>query len=162
MTYIGLSACVSHGTLFDGYKAAHYSIEDVPSEDDSDICWIEIDSADVALPVVGSDDNYYLTHNLDGEYSIYGTLFFHNDYPNVIYGHNMRDGSMFGKLSQVCEGDAVTVLKGDDEYSYIVVDILLLDDRYVPNENWYQASSLYLSTCDGDGRRVLVCELADQ
>ena len=87
-----------------------------------------------------------------------GTLFFRTSYPNVIYGHNMRDRSMFGKLSQTCEGDTVIALKGDAEYSYVVSDVLLLDDRYVPNEDWYQTSDVYLSTCEGDGRRVLVCE----
>lgn len=52
-----------------------------------------------------ADDNYYLDHNRDGEEDRYGEIYVqklnYKDFsdPNtLIYGHNMSNGDMFGKL----------------------------------------------------------------
>lgn len=70
--------------------------------------WLKIEGTSIDNPVVISKDNdYYLNHNFNGKKSRYGTLFF--DYRDiisesgnsknlVIYGHNMKDGSMFAGL----------------------------------------------------------------
>lgn len=70
------------------------------------IGYIYIPSIDCRLPMVQGDDNdYYLTHTFNKEYSANGCLF--EDYringglsasQVIIYGHNMRNGAMFGKL----------------------------------------------------------------
>lgn len=59
-------------------------------------------------PVVqGRDNDYYLHHLITGENHKSGSIFmdFHNqedlsDRNTIIYGHNMKDGSMFGTLDQ--------------------------------------------------------------
>lgn len=59
------------------------------------------------FPVVqGEDNSYYLKYNIDGEEDKHGTLFvdYRNDLiklnqNNIIFGHNMRDGTQFGMLS---------------------------------------------------------------
>ena len=68
--------------------------------------WIFIENTFVNYPVVQSADNdYYLRRNMDGESNISGTLFL--DYRcdretmerhNIVYGHNMQNGTMFGLL----------------------------------------------------------------
>ena len=70
------------------------------------IGYIYIPSIDCRLPMVQGDDNdYYLTHTFNKEYSANGCLF--EDYringglsasQIIIYGHNMRNCAMFGKL----------------------------------------------------------------
>ena len=70
------------------------------------IGYIYIPSIDCRLPMVQGDDNdYYLTHTFNKEYSANGCLF--EDYringglsasQIIIYGHNMRNGAMLGKL----------------------------------------------------------------
>lgn len=70
------------------------------------IGYIYIPSIDCRLPMVQGDDNdYYLTHTFNKEYSANGCLF--EDYringglsasQIIIYGHNMKNGAMFGKL----------------------------------------------------------------
>ena len=70
--------------------------------------WITIPNTPVDYPIVQCEDNdYYLTHDFSGNKSRYGTLFFdaanhitrqRTDQNLVIYGHEMRDGAMFGKL----------------------------------------------------------------
>ena len=59
------------------------------------------------LPVVYKDNVYYLTHDFYKKKNTSGTLFLDENHPfkeksqNLLFhGHNMRDGSMFGRLTQ--------------------------------------------------------------
>ncbi|MGN0185202.1 MAG: class B sortase [Aristaeellaceae bacterium] len=67
--------------------------------------WLEMDP-DIALPVVQWDNSFYMDHDFDGNESVAGTLFVDSrntlwpqDDHIIIYGHNMKDGSMFGSLN---------------------------------------------------------------
>lgn len=68
--------------------------------------WLSIPGTVIDYPVVQCGDNeYYLHHNFYGEEDKYGCLFVKDvadvDTPGdnfIIYGHNMKDGSMFGEL----------------------------------------------------------------
>ena len=72
------------------------------------IGWLEIPDSTISYPVVQDpydEDDYYLDHDFMGNKSSYGCLFVRNDADvlapsdNVtIYGHHMRDGSMFAGL----------------------------------------------------------------
>lgn len=65
--------------------------------------WLYLPDTVINYPVVqGSDNEYYLTRFLDGSPNGGGTLFLDFVCPSdfsgcnsIIYGHNMRDGSMF-------------------------------------------------------------------
>ncbi|WP_158591831.1 class B sortase [Oceanobacillus halophilus] len=75
--------------------------------------WIEVDGTEIQYPVVQAVDNdYYLTRNFHQEEDKVGAIFM--DYRNstdrldshtIIYGHNMKDDSMFGSLSNVLDAD---------------------------------------------------------
>ncbi|MDE6186010.1 MAG: class B sortase, partial [Lachnospiraceae bacterium] len=68
--------------------------------------WLAIEGTKIDYPVVrGMDNEYYLHHNFYGDEDKYGCLFVKDiadvDTPGanfVIYGHNMKDGAMFGEL----------------------------------------------------------------
>ncbi len=70
------------------------------------VAWLYCEGTPINYPVAqGKDNNQYLRHLLSGEYNTAGTLF--ADYRNavigqdanyVIYGHNMKDGTMFSSL----------------------------------------------------------------
>ncbi len=67
--------------------------------------WVRIDHTDIDFPVVQTDNNdYYLKHNFRKEPSAAGAIFmdFRNqgssDRNIIIYGHNMKDNSMFGEV----------------------------------------------------------------
>lgn len=70
--------------------------------------WIQIPALDISYPVVQGEDNcYYLHHLSDGQKNKNGSIFIdcHNgsdftDQNTIIYGHNMKNGSMFGKLDR--------------------------------------------------------------
>ena len=75
--------------------------------------WIEIPGTGISYPVVqGEDNDQYLRRDFAGNKSVGGVIFL--DYRSsgdfsgtntVIYGHNMRDGSMFGSLAQYLDPD---------------------------------------------------------
>lgn len=69
--------------------------------------WIKITGTKIDYPVLQSDDNeFYLKHNINKEVTSHGSIFIdyrnsHNEEANtVVYGHSMKDGSMFGELYQ--------------------------------------------------------------
>ena len=74
--------------------------------------YIKVKGTNIDYPVVKAKDNsYYLNHNFYKEYNSAGWIFadYRNKYDGtdrnlVIYGHNMRDGSMFGSMSIILDG----------------------------------------------------------
>lgn len=81
---------------------------DALRETNKDIyAWIYIPETNVDYPVLqsGTNDEYYLMHNLDGSYGYPGCIFTQllnskdfTDYNTVLYGHNMKNGTMFRTL----------------------------------------------------------------
>ena len=78
------------------------------------IGWITIGDTPIDYPVLQGDDNdFYLEHNFDKEYSKMGAIFAdehvkftENQIPNnaVIYGHNIWNGTYFAKLAKYSPG----------------------------------------------------------
>lgn len=89
------------------------------------IGYLQIPALELLLPVVqGEDNSYYLSHAVTGDSNKNGTLFI--DCRNtdgiesqnaIIYGHNMKDGSMFGQLKKFI--DSEFLFKDDNQYFYI-------------------------------------------
>ncbi len=85
------------------------------SEVNADIyAWITIPGTNVDYPVLqhADDPAYYLEHNMDGSKGYPGCIYteYYNskdwDDPNtVLYGHNMRNGSMFATLHYYEDGE---------------------------------------------------------
>lgn len=68
--------------------------------------WIEIPGTVLSYPMVHTSDNtFYLTHTFQKEKNKSGSIFIEtqnkpdfSDLHTIIYGHNMKDGSMFAHL----------------------------------------------------------------
>lgn len=81
------------------YEALYQANDDL-------VGWLSIEGMVIDYPVMRSeDDEFYLHHNFQGEEDKYGCLYVRNradvDTPGtnfIIYGHNMKDGAMFGDL----------------------------------------------------------------
>lgn len=93
--------------------------------------WLMIDGTKVDYPVLYTPDDpeYYLRKAFDGSYALSGSLFIGADcFPDgtniIIYGHKMKDGTMFGSL------DAYA----DEEYAKahpkITYDLIQSDGSY--------------------------------
>jgi sortase B len=95
------------------------------------IGWLSI-KGELDLPVVYRDNEYYLTRDVNCKKSTSGTLFLDENHPLcasaqylVIHGHNMKDGSMFGRLQRYLE---LGYLK---KHCVIQFDTLYQEDTYV-------------------------------
>lgn len=72
------------------------------------IAWIYIEALDISYPVMqASDNDYFLHRTVEGNYNFAGSIFMDcenksdfSDGNTIIYGHNMSDGSMFGRLKE--------------------------------------------------------------
>lgn len=72
------------------------------------VAWLTSGGTEIDYPVVlGTDNEYYLRHLFTGERNKLGAIFM--DYRNgedfsdkntILYGHNMKDGSMFSSLTK--------------------------------------------------------------
>lgn len=114
------------------------------------IAWIRVGDK-ISYPVVqGKDNSYYLHRLYNGKKNYAGSIFLHSacepDFTSrnsIIYGHNMRNGSMFGALKKYLK-------KTDDPYFYI----------YLPDGTMhtYQISSVARVS---DGSRAYMYQFAD-
>ena len=66
--------------------------------------WLRVFGTDIDYPVVQTtNNNFYLRRNLQKERAIRGSIFMDyesaekaDNFHTIIYGHNMKDGTMFG------------------------------------------------------------------
>lgn len=81
-------------------------IAELQEEYPNAIGWITVPGTDVDYPFTqGPDNDYYLRRGLDGNYLYAGVPFLDyrcapdfSDGNTIIYGHNLRNGTMFGTL----------------------------------------------------------------
>ena len=88
------------------YKIDFEKLKSVNSEV---VAWLRVKNTQVEYPVVQTKNNsYYINRNLEKKYNVGGWIF--ADYKNkldgkdkniVIYGHNMKNNSMFGSLKNI-------------------------------------------------------------
>lgn len=120
--------------------------------------WIKVPGTSVDYPVLQSDDdnNYYLTHTIDGEEAVAASIFTENynkkdftDPHTVIYGHNMRNGSMFGSLHEYedraffDENREILIYLPDRILHYRIFAAYVSDSRHlILNYDWEQEGVL--------------------
>lgn len=98
--------------------------------------WIQIENTNINYPVVQSSDNdYYLKHNFRKESNISGTVFVEsaNDIDNdkniILYGHNMRNGTMFNNITNYKEesffneDNKINIIINNTLYEYEVFSV---------------------------------------
>lgn len=97
-----------------GYGGSDTTIIEKLTEINEDyIGWIRIDATKINYPVVHTSDNeFYLSHNFYKERDKAGTIFLDAansrtklDKNMILYGHNMKDNSMFGELKRFKDED---------------------------------------------------------
>ncbi len=117
--------------------------------------WINIPNTEIDYPVVQSKDNeFYLENNFYREKDIAGTIFidYNNDISNdknlILYGHNMRNGSMFADINRFKEKDffdngKIKIIKDGKEYFYEVFSVFIesssqvnLKNKFVSNDEF--------------------------
>lgn len=108
--------------------------------------WITIPGTVIDYPVLqhATDNSYYLNYNIDGSYGYPGCIYTESmnardftDNNTVIYGHNMKNGTMFSDLhkfedaSFLKENDQVIIYMPEQELSYTIFAAYVYDDRHL-------------------------------
>lgn len=110
--------------------------------------WIEIPNTKINYPIVqGKDNEYYLKHNFKNESNMSGTIFvdcnnnIDEDKNIIIYGHNMRNGTMFNNITKFKEesffnnnNNTINIIRNNILYQYEIFSIYVEDESKVSLE----------------------------
>lgn len=124
--------------------------------------WIYFPAVEVSYPVVqGEDNNYYLKHSFEDEKSNSGCIFMDcgaspdwSDRNTFVFGHNMRNGSMFGTFKKLVDDPSLLdanprfyIYTEDEVYTYEIFSYYMTksdSNRYMvfsSDENYDQYTS---------------------
>lgn len=96
-------------TIDDKPKIVSVDFESLKQKNPETVGWIKVNNTEIDFPVVQTKDNdYYLRHSFDKTYNIAGWIFMDyrakrdgTDKNITIYGHNMKNGTMFTSLKNI-------------------------------------------------------------
>ena len=137
-------------------------------------CWLKMDNTKIDYPVVQSNDNsYYLDRDFNKNYLAAGSIFmdcrndFGVDKSVVIYGHYMKNKTMFGELVNFKkekffnQNNKIKIEHEDKTYTYEVFSVYVQDaskdflkfyfdsyDEYEDYLNYIKSKSLFKSNVD--------------
>ena len=86
--------------------------------------WLYVGSCGISYPILqGEDNDYYMNHTFEGTVNSSGAIImdyrddkYLKDWNTFIYGHNMKNGSMFGSLKKLLNDET---LYNSDPYIYV-------------------------------------------
>ena len=155
--------------------AAERNIQALIAENADCIGWLSIDGTNISYPVMHTPSNpqKYLRRNFYGKYSQSGVPFLDGrcDLQStnlIIYGHNMKNGTMFSNLKKYVDRDFLNThrtvkFETADGIRYFTVTEILRTDITDARYNHITAEDgsrcLILSTCYGlgkDGRLLII------
>lgn len=141
-TYIFVSDTLDDKKQIDEFESIAQAVEDsgqcsnnkyadLYAQNNDFIGWIRIDDTVIDYPVMQSKDNpdFYLKHNFNKEYSRFGVPYMQENCNLqsdniVIYGHNMKNKSMFNSLIKYKDKDFYNT------HRYIQLDTLSEQRKY--------------------------------
>lgn len=157
-------------------SATEHNIPALIAENADCIGWLRIDGTSISYPVMytPSEPQKYLRRSFYGKYSQSGVPFLDGQCSTnggnlIIYGHNMKNGTMFSDLKKYLNTDflnshrTVRLETADGVFLFAVTEVR----RANTADPWYDRTTcedgrhLILSTCYGsgkDGRLLIIAE----
>lgn len=108
--------------------------------------WIDIEDTNIHYPIVQhpSDDSYYLDYTIEHVKGLPGSIYTERvnakdftDFNTLIYGHDMRDGSMFKHVHKFRDTeffkahDTIMIYTENQALEYRVYAAVVYDDRHI-------------------------------
>lgn len=113
--------------------------------------WITVEGTNIDYPVVqGSNNDFYLNHDFNKNYLSSGSIFldyrnnFETDFNSVIYGHHMRNYTMFGQLEKFKDEEFfdnnkdIILTTENSIYHYEIFAIGVYDANYNYNKTYFK------------------------
>ena len=104
--------------------------------------WIKVENTNIDYPVAqGKDNDYYINHDFNKNENISGAIFldyrnnFINDLNTIVYGHHMRNETMFNNLVKFKdsnffnENNKIKIIYDGKELEYKVFSVYVIDDK---------------------------------
>ena len=154
-------------------SVAEHNIQALISENADCIGWLSIDGTSINYPVMytPSEPQKYLRRSFYGQYSQSGVPFLDsrcsmNGGNLIIYGHNMRNGTMFSDLKKYVNREFLNAHRtvkfetADGVQTFTVTEVLKTNtaDPWYDHTTCEDGRHLILSTCYGSGKdgRLLI------
>lgn len=129
------------------YCDAIIDFEALKEENEDVYAWLNVPGTDVDYPVLQSEkDNYYLEHNMDHSKGRPGCIYTNACHPTdfsafntILYGHNMKNGTMFGTLHNFddedffCENSIFYIYTEKNRLTYEICATRKVGDYYLPS-----------------------------
>lgn len=156
--------------------AAERNIQALITENADCIGWLSIDGTNISYPIMHTphDPQKYLRRNFYGKYSQSGVPFLDGrcnlqSTNLIIYGHNMRNGTMFSDLKKYVGKDFLNAHRtvkfetanGVQTFTVTEVRKTNIADPWYDHTTCEDGRHLILSTCYGsgkDGRLLIIAE----
>lgn len=144
------------------------------------VAWLYMTTPYISQPILMSeDDKFYLTHGPTAEYDRNGSLFIESEWNNpqfddtinIIYGHRMSDGQMFGNLQAsyedvdlVTDPQYVVIYLKDSSKTYHIIATIPWDSNHILFYNDFSTESGYdeffdeVFSLSGDGVNLIADE----
>lgn len=112
--------------------------EELKSINKDVVGWLYMEALpDISYPIVkGNDNSFYLHRTYKGEENFAGAIFIDcensadfSDQNTIVYGHNMKNGSMFGSLKKYKEKETINksqffwIITPEEDYRYMIFSI---------------------------------------
>lgn len=116
------------------------------SQNEDVYAWVDIEDTNVHYPILQSptDDSYYLNHTIDHVAGLPGSIYTErvnakdfSDFNTMIYGHDMKNGTMFKDLHKFEDKeffdthDTVMIYTETEAKTYRVFAAVIYDDRHI-------------------------------
>lgn len=144
-----------------------YDFDELHEQNADIYAWITVPGTQVDYPLLQSEtDNYYLDYNMDHSKGYPGCIYTNqcnakdfSDYITVLYGHNMKNGTMFGSIHNFedtevfDEYDKVYVYTEERRLTYEIYAAVKFTDIYIP---------AYYDIKSSDGRENFLAEITKE
>lgn len=126
--------------------AGKHDFEELQESNPDIYAWLSVPDFEIEYPVLQhKKDDYYLNRNLDGSSGYPGCIYTNScnkqdfsDLNTIVYGHNMKNGTMFGSLSDIVEKDLsesgyVYIYTPEKRFTYMIYAAVEFADIYIPD-----------------------------
>lgn len=126
------------------------NFDEIRKSNEDIVAWIEVPGTSIDYPILQSgekqEEDFYLNHNLDGSGGYPGCIYIQKfqspdftDLVTVVYGHNMKDGTMFRDLhlfedlTFFEEHTKIIVYTPEEIKNYRIIAAVNYDDCLLPD-----------------------------
>ena len=139
-------------TIEEEKDSYNIDFESLKKQNNDTVAYLKVNGTNIDYIVVkGNDNSYYLKHSFNKEYNIAGWIFadYHNKFDGtdknlIIYGHNTKNGSMFGTLKNILDKNwqenkdnlKIILVTENGQYEYQVFSTysIIPEDYYINTE----------------------------